>query len=76
MVEVLPSILQSGTNTFENIGRVKEAQEELMDLIVQAETKKLKSDGDIIKLKDEKQFLDTYTFLKINLIMKTLILKI
>ena len=28
-----------------------------MDLIVQAETKKLKSDGDIIKLKDEKEFL-------------------
>ena len=66
LVEVLPSILKSGTNTFENIGRVKEAQETLMDLIVQAETKKLKSDGDIVKLKDEKQFLDTYTFLKEN----------
>ena len=66
LVEVLPSILKSGTNTFENIGRVKEAQETLMDLIVQAETKKLKSDGDIIKLKDEKKFLDTYTFLKEN----------
>ena len=37
-----------------------------MDLIVQAETKKLKSDGDIIKLKDEKEFLKTYTFLKDN----------
>ena len=66
LVEVLPSILKSDTNTFENIGRVKEAQETLMDLIVQAETKKLKSDGDIIKLKDEKKFLDTYTFLKEN----------
>ena len=66
LIEVLPSILQSGTNTFENIGRVKEAQETLMDLVVQAETKKLKSDGDIIKLKDEKNFLDTYTFLKEN----------
>ena len=66
LIEVLPSILQSGTNTFENIGRVKEAQETLMDLVVQAETKKLKSDGDIIKLKDEKKFLDTYTFLKQN----------
>ena len=66
LIEVLPSILQSGTNTFENIGRVKEAQETLMDLVVQAETKKLKSDGDIIKLKDEKEFLNTYTFLKEN----------
>ena len=66
LVEVLPSILQSGTNTFENIGRVKEAQEDLMDLIVQAETKKLKSDNDTIKLKDEKEFLNTYTFLQNN----------
>ena len=37
-----------------------------MDLIVQAETKKLKGDSDIIKLKDEKQFLNTYTFLQNN----------
>ena len=35
LVEVLPSILQSGTNTFENIGRVKEAQEELIDSALQ-----------------------------------------
>ncbi len=66
LIEVLPSILKSGTNTFEKIGRVEEAQQELMDLVVQAETKKLKSDTDLIKLKDDKLYIDTYKFLMDN----------
>ena len=64
LIEVLPSILNSGTNTFENIGRVKEAQEELMTLVVEAESTKLKSESDLLKLREDKVYTDTYKYLQ------------
>ena len=60
----LPSILKSGTNTLEHIGRVEKVQEELLTLLTEAQEAKEDADVKLFDTLAKKEYVDEYTFLQ------------
>jgi len=60
----LPSLLKSGTDTIEKIGRVEKVQEELLTLLTQAQEEKEGLDVKLADTQAKKEYVEEYQFLQ------------
>jgi len=66
VIQNVPELLIGGTDTVENIGRIKNKKQELTDLLIEKQNEKLNEIVKFEAVKDKKVAVDTYNFLEIS----------
>ena len=64
LIANLPSLLRSGTDTIENIGRIEKTQEDLLTLLTKAQEEKEDLDVKLFDTLAKKEYVEEYTFLQ------------
>ena len=64
LIANLPSLIKSGTDTIENIGRIEKTQEDLLTLLTKAQEEKEDLDVKLFDTLAKKEYVEQYTFLQ------------